>query len=241
MKVLSLFKASAIAMLFVSEAVSAAGMVPESSVVIVDQGDGEGSINVKNTDNTPLLLITSLEDIKEDKDQLLIVTPPTARVEAGKSQRIRFMMREKTPLKTERLKRVTFEGVPPQQKGKNVVRVNVRQNLPVLIRPAGLEADSAPWKRLTWKKEGDKLIVNNSSPYVVRMGQGVHTLADNNLWTLPNAYILPGETHTLTSTGKAKADAKIEKPKGGNLNVVRISPATTWGFTVDNYDAPLNP
>lgn len=241
MKTLSLFKASAIALLLVSEAAFAAGMVPETSVVIVEQSDGEGSINVKNTDNTPLLLLTALEDIKEDTDSLLIVTPPTARVEAGKSQRIRFIMTDKTPLATERLKRVTFEGIPPQQKGKNVVRVNVRQNLPVLIRPAGLEADPSPWKRLTWKKEGDKLVVNNSSPYVVRMGQGVHTLADNNLWNLPNAYILPGETHTLTASGKAKADAKIEKPKDGNMNVVRISPATTWGFTVDNYDAPLNP
>ncbi|MCU4369584.1 fimbria/pilus chaperone family protein [Acinetobacter courvalinii] len=240
MKSVSLFKASAIALLFVSEAALAAGMVPETSVVIVEQRDGEGSINVKNTDNSPLLLLTELEDIKEDKDQLLIVTPPTARVEAGKSQRVRFIMADKTPLKTERLKRVTFEGVPPQQKGKNVVRVNVRQNLPVLIRPAGLEADSAPWKRLIWKKVGDKLTVNNPSPYVVRMGQGVHTLADNNLWSLPNAYILPGESHTLTVSGKAKADAKIEKPKDGNLNVVRISPATTWGFTVNSYDAPLS-
>lgn len=239
MKALSVFKASAITLMFVSDAVSAAGMVPETSVVIIEQRDGEGSINVKNTDNSPLLLLTTLEDIKEDREQLLIVTPPTARVEAGKSQRVRFIMTDETPLKTERLKRVTFEGVPPQQKGKNVVRVNVRQNLPVLIRPAGLEADPAPWKHLIWKKDGDKLIVNNSSPYVVRMGQGVHTLADNNLWILPNSYVLPGETHILTLSRQVKSDTKIEKPKDGNMNVVRISPATTWGFTVDSYDAPL--
>jgi P pilus assembly chaperone PapD len=239
MKTLSLFKASTLALMLVSEVASAAGMIPETSVVIVEQSDGEGSINVKNTDKSPLLLLTAIEDIKEDTDQLLIVTPPAARVEPGKSQRVRFILSDQTQLQTERLKRVTFEGVPPQQKGKNMVQVNIRQNLPVLIRPIGLEADPSPWKRLTWKKDGDKLVVHNPSPYVVRMGQGLHTLADNKLWTLPNAYILPGETHHLTSNGKAKADAKIEKPKDGNMNVVRISPATTWGFTVNYYDAAL--
>lgn len=231
MKRFSLFNVSAIALLFVSEAVSAAGMVPESPIVIVEQSDGEGVVNIKNTDNFPLLLLTTLENIKDDTESLLIVTPPTARVEAGKSQRVRFILTDKTPLKTERLKRVTFEGIPPQQKGKNVVRVNVRQNLPVLIRPAGLEADSAPWKRLTWKQAGNQLTVTNPSPYVVRLGQGLQTLPDKTLWTLPNSYILPGQTFTLSPDGKSTA---------GNAKHVRISPATTWGFAVNYYDAPLN-
>ncbi|WP_202743787.1 fimbria/pilus chaperone family protein [Acinetobacter calcoaceticus] len=237
MKALSFFKTSAIALWFVSGMVNAAGMVPETSVVIVEQHDGEGAINVRNTDSSPLLLITALEDIKEDPEQLLIVTPPVARVEAGKSQHVRFILTENAPLKTERLKRVTFEGVPPQEKGKNKVRINVRQNLPVIIRPANLEIDPAPWKHLIWKQTGDQLTVSNPSPYVVRMGQGVHTLADDKLWTLPNAYILPGESHDLTFAGKAETDGKS---KVNNANVVRISPATTWGFTVNNYDAPLN-
>ncbi|AZE56898.1 Beta-fimbriae chaperone protein [Pseudomonas synxantha] len=209
----------------------ATGVVPETSVVIVEQDDGEGAINVQNTDAFPVLLLTRLIDIPDDPETLLIVTPPAARVEPGKTQRVRFIMTSKEPLKTERLKRVTFDGVPPQKKGKSEVRTTVRQNLPVIIRPAGLERDLAPWKQLTWKVNDNSLTVNNPSPYVVRLGQGVQTLPDKTRWILPNAYVLPGQTLTVTPEGGKTM---------GVAQQVRISPATTWGYTVDTYDQTLS-
>ncbi len=133
-----------VALYLFSATALASGAVPDSSVVIVEGADGEGSINVKNTDPYPVLLLTQLENIPEDSENLLTVTPPAARVEPGKSQSVRFLLTSKEPLKTERLKRVTFEGVPPQQKGKSEVRMTVRQNLPLIIRPAGLARDEAP-------------------------------------------------------------------------------------------------
>jgi P pilus assembly chaperone PapD len=226
----SLYTIGIAALLLSSSTSHATGMVPETSVVIVEQSDGESAINIKNTDPFPMLLVTTLENIKDDTDTLLIITPPAARVEPGKTQRVRFIMTSKEQLKTERLKRVIFEGIPPQQKGKNELRMTVRQNLPVIIRPAGLEKDQAPWKRLTWKLNGNNITVSNPSPYVVRLGQGVKTLPDNTAWTLPNSYILPGQTFTLTPDNNKKAGAAQQ---------VRISPATTWGYTVKSYDAPL--
>ncbi|UUW17349.1 fimbria/pilus chaperone family protein [Serratia ureilytica] len=231
MKLSSLFKVGAVALCLSSAYSHATGMVPETSVVIVEQEDGEGAINIKNTDAFPVLLLTTLENTKDDSETLLTVTPPATRVEPGKTQRVRFMLTSKTPLKTERLKRVTFEGVPPQQKGKNEVRMTVRQNLPVIIRPAGLEKDLAPWKHLTWKQSGDSITVSNPSPYVVRLGQGVQTLPDNTNWTLPNSYVLPGQTLTIKPDGNKKPGAARQ---------VRISPATTWGYTVNSYDTPLS-
>jgi P pilus assembly chaperone PapD len=219
-----------VALCLFSTTALASGAVPDSSVVIVEAADGEGSINVKNTDPYPVLLLTQLENIPEDSESLLTVTPPAARVEAGKSQSVRFLLTSKEPLKTERLKRVTFEGVPPQQKGKSEVRMTVRQNLPLIIRPAGLARDDAPWKHLVWQLAAGKLTVSNPSPYVVRLGQGVQTLPGNSAWTLATSYVLPGQTLTLTQNGN--------KAPGSDTQV-RISPATTWGFSVDHYDAPL--
>ncbi|TNV09883.1 fimbrial protein, partial [Buttiauxella sp. B2] len=163
MKLLSGIKTGAAALVLVSAFSHATGMVPETSVVVVEASDGEGAINITNTDNYPVLMLTTLQDIPEDKTPLLTITPPAARVEAGKTQRVRFILTDKTPLKTERLKRVIFEGVPPQVKGKNQVRMTVRQNLPVLIRPAGLARDEAPWKLLVWKQSGNTLTVTNPS------------------------------------------------------------------------------
>jgi P pilus assembly chaperone PapD len=231
MKISSLIKTGAVALLLSSTHSQASGMVPETSVVIVEEEDGEGAINIKNTDAFPVLLLSTLQNIPDDSESLLSVTPPAARVEPGKTQRVRFILTSKTPLKTERLKRVIFEGVPPQQKGKNEVRMTVRQNLPVIIRPAGLERDLAPWKRLSWKQEGNTLTVSNPSPYVVRLGQEVQTLPDSTVWKLSNSYVLPGQTLTLSPDGKKQTGAATQ---------VRISPATTWGYTVDNYDAPLS-
>lgn len=208
----------------------ATGMLPDSSVVIIEEQDREGALNVKNTDDFPVLLLTTLQNIPDDQQTLLTVTPPAARVEPGKTQRIRFMLTSNEPLKTERLKRVTVEGIPPQEKGKSEVRMTVRQNLPVIIRPTGLEKDLSPWKRLSWQLNDNTLTVKNDSPYVVRLAQAVQTLPDNTVWQLPNTYVLPGQQFTLKQDGGKKVS---------NATQVRISPATTWGFSVDTYDAPL--
>lgn len=231
MKHSSFLKAGGVALWLACASAHATGVVPETSVVIVEQSDGEGAMNVQNTDDFSVLLITTLVNIDEDTENLLVVTPPAARIEPGKTQRVRFILTHQEPLKTERLKRVTFDGVPPQQKGKSEVRTTIRQNLPVIIRPAGLEREPAPWKRLTWSLSQDHLTVSNPSPYVVRLGQAIETLPDHTAWTLPNAYILPGQTITVVADGDKKP---------GPAQQVRISPATTWGFTVDTYDAALS-
>lgn len=208
----------------------ASGMLPESSVVILEESDGETSMNVTNTDGHPALLTTTIRGIDGDNEKLLLVSPPAIRVNAGKAQKVRFMLMSKTTLKTERLRRVVFSGIPPKSQGKNEVRMSVNQNLPVLIRPTGLARDEAPWKRLEWKMQGGTLTVNNDSPYVVRLAQDVQTLPDNGKWTLPQSYILPGQRISL----------KAEGGKAGNgARSVRISPATTWGYAVNTWDTPL--
>lgn len=218
---------------FPTTCAQATGILPETSVVIVEEDDGEGAINLKNSDGFPVLLLTNLQDIKQnDKRRLLTATPPMARVEPGKIQRVRFILTTKTPLKTEHLMRVVFEGIPPQEKGKNVVRMTVRQNLPVIIRPSGLARDEAPWKRLVWTLKAGRLTVSNPSPYVVRLGQYVTILPQGSVWSLPHSWILPGQQLALFGEAE-KTHAMASK--------VRVSPATTWGFTVDSYDAPLVP
>ncbi|MBB1202750.1 fimbrial protein [Enterobacteriaceae bacterium 89] len=231
MKRSSLFAFGAVALCFSSSAALASGMVPESPVAIIDQADGEGSMNVLNTDGTPLLLVTNLLNIDNDNiTKLVSVTPPAARVEPGKKQLVRFIMTEKTPLKTEHLGRVTFEGIPPQNKGENVVRMSIRQNLPVLIRPAGLVKDATPWTHLSWKMNGSQLTAQNDSPYVVRFSPEVTTLPDNATWSMPETYILPGKTATFSLT-KGKTS--------GAATQVRIIPTNTWGFSEKSYDAQV--
>ncbi|WP_218180345.1 fimbria/pilus chaperone family protein, partial [Pseudomonas gingeri] len=145
------------------------GMEPETSVVILYEENGEATINVKNTDAGPALLHSVIQNIPEDPEPLLIVTPPIARVEPGDTQLVRFISTLKEPLKTQRLKRVTFEGIPQvRAEGRATIGITIRQDLPLILHPQGLPRHQEPWKLLKWTLRGNRLTVHNDSAYVVR-------------------------------------------------------------------------
>lgn len=209
----------------------ASGLVPETTMILINEADGEGTVSVKNTDPAPLLLYTQVRHIPEDKENLFIITPPVARVEPGQKQLVRFILTNQQPLKVQRLKRVIFDGVPRTKTGENAVRVNIRHNIPAVIHPKGLKLDPEPWKQLTWSVNDQGVLqVANASPYVVRLAQEVQVKPTGKLAKLPKPYVLPGETIPLTT----------EAPLRQAPQSVVISPATVYGIYVDTYEAPLS-
>jgi P pilus assembly chaperone PapD len=209
----------------------AAGMQPETSVVIVDEGKGEAELKVTNTDKTAALLHTSLETIAEDPEVLLFATPPVARVEAGETQLVRFILQNKAPLVDQRLMRVTFEGIPMiQSKKPNSVGVTYRQNLPVIISPKSLPIENAPWKYLKWSICNQKLRVVNDSPYVVRMALQGSLLPSGGVVNFPRTYVLPHTSQDLALSSSSDVHA----------SQVRIHPASVYGYAVKQYEAALS-
>lgn len=214
--------------------VRADGMVPETSVVIVHETDGEASIRVRNDDDRAALLLVTLQDIPEDDEPLVFLTQPAWRVEAGKEQMVRFILRDDVPLQGQRLKRVVFEGVPEVgYSADNVTKVGVtiRQNLPLIIHPKGLELDRTPWTRLIWSLQAGELRVSNPSLYVVRLAQDVVLLPSGRSVSLPRSYLLPGDSLLASSN---------EAVKGDDLRV-RLFPATVYGYAVGAFEAALQP
>ncbi|MET3632009.1 fimbria/pilus chaperone family protein [Burkholderia sp. 572] len=205
----------------------AGGPVPETSVVLVRESEGGGSIKITNTEPTPILLMTSIENIPEDDEKLVLATPPVARVEPGQTQLVRFIMTSSAPLDKERLKRVTFEGIPEVSKGGNTVRMTVRQNLPMLILPKGAKAERAPWTKLTAHVEGGELELRNPSSHVVRLDQTVSVMPGDDSVTLPKSYLLPGESV------RAAAKAPLNPSQ---TTTARIYPATVYGYMVKHHD-----
>ena len=217
-------------MLLLGTQVKADGMVPESSVVIVHEAEGEVAISVTNTDSKLALLHVTLQDVPEDTEPLLVVTPPLSRVEPSKSQLVRFILQNQTPLKTQRLKRAIFEGMPQgraaTQAGHARVGVTVRQNLPVIIHPKGLEPNRTPWTGLAWRLDNNQLSVHNPTPYVVRLAQELRLLPGDGAALLPRTYVLPGETLHVTASASGATR-------------VQLQPATVYGFAVAPYEAPI--
>ncbi|MBK5440493.1 fimbria/pilus periplasmic chaperone [Pseudomonas sp. TH32] len=209
--------------------VMADGMEPETSVVILYEENGEATINVKNTDAGPALLHSVIQNLPEDPEPLLIVTPPIARVEPGETQLVRFISTLKEPLKTQRLKRVTFEGIPQARaEGRATIGITIRQDLPLILHPQGLPRHQEPWKLLKWTLRGSRLTVHNDSAYVVRMGLEVHLLPSRSPAILPRTYILPGE---VLST---RVEEEVARVSG-----IEIQPATVYGYSATAYEASV--
>lgn len=210
--------------------VLADGMVPDTSVVIVNEADGEASVSVTNTDAKLALLHVTLENIPEDTASRLFVTPPLSRVEPAKSQLIRFILQTPEPLKTQHLMRVIFEGMPQGktagQAGHARVGVTVRQNLPVILHPKGLAPNRTPWTGLVWSLKNQQLSVHNPTPYVVRMAQELKLLPGDGSALLPRTYVLPGETLSVAASLAL-------------ATTVQLQPATVYGFAVEPYQAPI--
>lgn len=226
-----LFKTLAAAALFSAQfGVHAAGMVPETSLLVIDEATHSGTINVKNTDSHPSLLYTDVVDLPDDKGLKLVTTQPVVRLEPGQTQQLRFILQTSKPLDVEHYKRVTFEGIQPKSDDNKVkIGINIRQDLPVLIRPAKLAVVTDAWKFLDWTASGTSVTVKNPSKYVVRLAQNVVLQPSGVRGSLAKTYILPGETMTV-SMGKSVS---------GNTKV-KFFPASRYGVEVPSFISDLN-
>lgn len=208
----------------------AAGMVPETSLLVIDEATHSGTINVKNTDSNPALLYTNVIDLPDDPGLKLMVTQPVVRLEPGQTQQLRFILQTKEPLNVEHYKRVTFEGIPPKSDDNKIkIGINLRQDIPVLIRPKSLAVVTDAWKELKWSTSGSSLKVTNPSKYVVRLAQKVVLQPSGAVGTLNKTYILPGETLTTNVNKTASGD-----------NKVKFFPASRYGVEVPSFITDLN-
>lgn len=212
----------------------AAGMVPASTLLVIEESHNGGTINVKNSDTVPMLLYTTIEDVKDDSGITVNVnvTQPVVRVEPGQEQQVRFIMESSAPLTKEHYKRVTFEGIPPSgvSKGAMKVNFNLRQDLPVLIRPKNLPVVTDAWKLLKWSGSGQHIKVSNPSAYVVRLAQQVIFLPSQTAGEIAKTYILPGEVLDVTVKKSIISDQSV-----------RFFPASRYGIDIPNFTAPLTP
>ncbi len=224
-KKLSVICLSCFSPLFVFNCAHASGMKLETSVVVVNTEEGEGVMTLKNTDPTPVLLYSSVENLPGDKEDSLIVTPPVVRVNPGDSQTVRFML--KTPAKAvEQFKRAIFEGIPATDK----LQITLRQNVPLIIHPAGLKENLEPWTLLKWEQVSpDTLKVTNTGAYVIRMSPIISVQSQKASASLPRSYLLPGDTVNVKLNNKV---VDIQK--------VTITPANLYGYFVKPYEASVS-
>jgi len=213
----------------------ATGVQPDSTIVQLSAADGQAQMAVRNTEFVPLLMNVKVHDLPGSESLTVLPLPQVSRVEANGRQVVRLVLiKPAAEITKQYLKRVSFEGIPPKtnKPGEAVVAFNVRQTIPLVISPKGLEQDPEPWKKLTIVRTASGLEVINDSPFVVRLKSDAELLPmKSGVRLLKDTYVLPGERHA------------VELPKDvapGAVQSVRIYPASPWGFAVDAYEIAVS-
>ncbi len=187
---------------------------------------------LQNTDAEPLLLITTLVHAPEDPTLDVVALPSVIRVEPGAKQIVRFALAEKQPLKTQRIMRVQFEGVPRKlDTPGNKVIFTLRHDMPLIVTPKDLENNPRPWELLKWELKDGRPVVTNPSNYVIRLSQEVGINGVEAYVNLVKPYILPNEVASLTPPEDFKS----------KITSVRIFPSGSYGYTSKaEVDFPIN-
>lgn len=206
----------------------AAGMKPEAPALFLDDQNREATINILNTDNDTALLHSSLQTLPEDPENTLIITPQLVRVEGGKKQPIRVVLKKGIKLDKQRMQRINFVSIPQDDGKKSRARILIGQNIPVIISPADLPLNTTPWTGLTFHRTGSSLSVENPTPYIVRLTKQLDLLPGTNRVELKKTYILPGEKLNVLLPAAANS-----------VKSVRLHPVTRYGILTNPYEAQL--
>ncbi|QZQ49819.1 fimbria/pilus periplasmic chaperone [Erwinia persicina] len=232
MKSLTVMHTTLALMLITFASSSSAIMKPESSMLLINEADGGGSINVENMATEESLLYVKITDLPDDPQPKLLVTQPVMRVGAQQTQRVRFILKSDRTLEKEHLKRVTFEGISPKKaEGNNDISLNIRHNIPVIIHPKGLPFIADPWKELVWSQSGSTLTVKNPGKYIVRLAQNVKLLPSGSATPLEKSYVLPGQTLSM--------QIKDDKT-AGQLQKVSIETLSKYGYETGTVEMPVS-
>ncbi|WP_207001637.1 fimbrial biogenesis chaperone [Trinickia mobilis] len=142
---------------------------------VVFPGDArEASLSVKNTGDAPFL-IQSWVDNQPSGKPAFFVTPPLARLDAGKETLLRILPAGvDLPKDRESVTRLNVKEIPAKPNtDENVLQFAVRSQIKLFYRPAGLKgsADQAPaqlvWSIVPAQGGGNALRVDNPTPYHV--------------------------------------------------------------------------
>ena len=176
----SFIKKSLVALLF-PFSVANAEIVIHGTRAIYPSDAREITLQVSNNGAKPSLVQAWIDegDPKSTPDQSkapFMITPPISRVDPAKSQALRITALPKANQLSKDKETVFWLNVldiPPKPKGNsaddvpdNFLQLAIRSRIKFFYRPAGLKEDiaQAPTK-LQWSRAGNKLAVNNPTPY----------------------------------------------------------------------------
>ncbi|ELY3857997.1 fimbria/pilus periplasmic chaperone [Providencia stuartii] len=188
----------------------------ETMTVIVDESEPRKVFNVKNTSKEPILLSTKVANLEggEELASDVMVSPPIIRIEPEQSQQINFVLKKGLTLPHEAILKVSFQGVGATK--VNTTKMPIRQDVAMLITPAGMTVSQTPWEALQVSQQGETLTLTNTGKQVIRLAPNFTAQPGNEDYSVGQFYLRPNESKVVNVKGK--------------VNTITISPLSRYGF-----------
>lgn len=190
----------------------------ESMGIVLEENPGRVSFSIRNSSSEPILLATKVEDLDgKGFSKAVLLSPPIARIEAGQSQQVNFVLKPGTTLPHEVMLKASFEGIG--QAVDNSARMPVRQSIGLILQPTSVAVSKTPWDDLQLSLAGERLTIVNAGQHVVRLAPQLMLQPSGKMVTLNNYYLMAGEAQTLAVEGRPTS--------------VTITPLSRYGFKQD--------
>lgn len=187
-----------------------AGVVINGTRLIYQGEKKESSLGISNPDEIDYLIQSWADDgDKKPNKAPFLLTPPLFRLDAHEDNVLRVIRTGgDLPDDRESLYWLNIKSIPSSknQAGVNTLQIAVNTRIKLIYRPAGIKGKpDAVADTLTWRCEGNALVVNNPTPFYMNF-QSVtlngHPIA-NAIWAVPKTetrFALPASTGRGTVT-----------------------------------------
>jgi chaperone protein EcpD len=199
-----------------------ASIVITGTRVVYDASQREVTVKLNNDGASPMLVQSWIDEgnvqaTPDTSHAPFLLTPPIARIDAGKGQalRIRFTGQNPLPKDRESLFWLNVLEVPPASaEGQNKLKIAFRSRVKLFYRPAGLPSNAmAAAEQLQWRlqRNGSELALEcrNDSPYYVSLGK-VSVGAVSPSLDINSSMLAPGERKLIPLKGAVAAASKVD-------------------------------
>ncbi|HCM9554123.1 TPA: molecular chaperone [Enterobacter kobei] len=176
--------------------------------LIYNGAENEASLPVSNSkDAVPYLIQSWIELSENSKEQVpFIVTPPMFRLDGGHENTLRVIYTGETslPENRESVFWLNVKSIPSMTRSdENRLLIAVKTRMKLFYRPAALASENAgeAWTRLTFEPRGERLVINNPTPFYVSL----YSLTVGNKTIAPPPMISPLSSVTVAGSGKQVA------------------------------------
>lgn len=197
-------------------ATAQAGVVMGGTRVIYEEGKREATITVTNMDTrVPYLVQSWVENQAADDKRPVpfVVTPPLFRLDPEQENVLRISFTGGAlPTDRESVYWLCVKNIAPTQKAaSNKLQINVKSKFKLFWRPKGLGEAKDAWQKLTFTRQGNRLVAHNPTPFYVSL----YSLTVGGKAIPEPGMIAPKSSQIWTGVGSGQVTWRAINDSGG--------------------------